>query len=1003
MGRVTATVRDGQLVWQEQGTVRRLAVGSLGWFDWLAEAHCFGFVGAGGSFTAHRERYQRGGWYWRAYRRVHGRLRRCYLGKPAALTLARLEAAASALNQPDGQNAASPEQPRAAQPVQTGPQRSQGAHRAAGSLGQLSPVKFGPPRPQATLLQRPALLGLLDAATQLPLTLLAAPAGYGKTTLLAEWYRRAESQRALVWLTLDADDDHPQRFWQSLLQAFWARYPGALAVPPADAPAADVLLHALTGIPHSVTLILDDIHLIRHPGVHTGLAVLLERLPPQAHLVLSGRAVPPLPLARMRLRGQLAGLGAAELRFSADEVARFCTLMRLDLGSDLLAVLAGRSEGWPGGLRLLAEGLRDRPHTAKELAQQVEQHPHIAAFFAEEVLEPLPAPLQQFLCETAILERLSGPLCDAMTGRNDGAVLLEQLHNANLFLSVVDGAPGCYRFHPLFAAFLRARLEHSQPVARQRLHRAASDWYACHDAPCEAIGHAVAGLAYDSAARLIAAHAPRLLAAGQTALLLEWLNALPGPLVSTQVRLSLIHVWTLLLSGRWDGLEARLRSVAQQWPLAGEPSGEAAPELLALRAVLELGRGDTTAASEAAEQASLQLPPDDALLRGMLAMIGSAAARANGDDRLAQRLLADARLLGMASQASALALLALSHQAQLLAVQGRLEAAAVAYRHVLDLAEPQPAHAAARGMAAVGLAGLAYERNDLTGAAAYARQGLADGELAGTPELLVLGHFLLALVAQAQGEPDRARAMLDAGEAALWGRSVAPQITLYLHAGRAALALAQGDSAAAAAWLHGYTRHTSAHLHSQSDRIQVLMARVLLAQGRAEEAGTLLEQVRTTAEQTGRRGILPPLLVTAALACQARNLPEQAQALLEQALTLAAPEGYLRSFLEAGPALVPLLAEALARGVTPAYTHRLLLACAGHSPESERQTRTRLLTERERAVLRLLAGGAANQQIANELCISLSTVKKHLGAIFAKLGVATRTQAAARARLLELV
>lgn len=988
MQQVAAIVREGQLSWREQGATHTLAVGSLGWFDWLIEAHSFRFVGAGGSFTAHRERYQRGGWYWRAYRRQNGRLWRCYLGKPAALTLARLEEAARTLARP------------ANKPIPAvAPQHRKAGHHTNDTDERWPDVRFAPPRPVPGLIMRHDLLGLLDTITR-PLTLLIAPTGYGKTTLLAQWYRAAAAQRALVWLTLDPDDNSPQRFWQTLLQALQAHYPGLTPAPKSQP--LDRLLRALTDIPHPVTLILDDYHQIRDPGVHTDVTRLLDRLPPQARLVLSGRGEPPLPLARLRLRDLLAELRTTELRFGSDEVMDLCTNLRLELVPNEQAVLIERCEGWIGGLRLIAEGLRDPALAGMGMAALLEQHPSIDALFAEEVFGPLPTALQQFLCTVSLLDQLSGPLCDTVTVRQDSAALLEQLHRTGLFLNLVEGAPGHYRLHPRFAAFLRRQLDRTQPNARQQLHRVASDWYALHNVPDQAIRHAIAGQNHDCAARLIVAHAPRLLADGQTAPLLEWLAALPDTLVCEQLRLSLIHVWALLLSGRWDGLEARLHGVAKQWLRSDTPNAPQPPELLALRAVLDLGRGDAAAAAEAANQATRLLPPNDALLSGALAMVGSAAARALGDDRLAQRLLADAHLLGMSSQANALALLALSHQAQLLAVQGLLSAAEVAYRRVYALAEPQPAHTAAHGMAALGLAGLAYERDELVAAADYARQGIADGQRAGTPELLVLGHSLLAQIAQAQGEPDRARAMLDASEAALWGRPIAPHTLLALYVGRAALALHQGDSTAAAAWMHGYEHQINAHLPSQSDRAHLMMARVLLAQGRPEQASTLLEQMRTDALRTGRQGILPPLLICLALAYQARGLSEQAQAYLEHALTLAAPAGYLRSFLEAGPALVPLLVEAQARGVTPTYARRLLIACTGRSPNNARPARARLLTEREKTVLRLLIDGAANQQIANQLCISLSTVKKHLGAIFAKLGVSSRTQAIARARLLEL-
>jgi ATP/maltotriose-dependent transcriptional regulator MalT len=508
-----------------------LAVGSPAWFAWLAAptTRSFAFHGAVSTFTARKEERQRGSAYWSAYRSIAGRVRKTYLGTATALTQERLETAAATLSAATTASATVPA-PTAPQGVPTGP---------------LLQTKLFIPRPRPQLVSRERLAEQLTVSLRHKLVVITGPAGAGKTTLMTAWYDDQTTPRTpLVWLTLDESDNDPVRFWRYLCAALEGVAPG-VSVTILELLGAtrqfgsDALVIALSNLllalPHELILVLDDYHLITEPGLHQTLGLLIERGPPQLHLVLIGRAEPPLPLARLRARGDLAEIRANDLRFTASEVGTLINeRLNLDLADDLVATLAERTEGWAVGLHLAALALRNQPPPARAafVITFGGSHRYIGDYLLEEVLHGQSTAIQEFLLQTALLGRLCGPLCDAIVqpaaaapGASSG--ILEQLERAGLFLVPLDEERTWYRYHRLFAELLRKRLHQQQPELVPELYRRASDWFAAADLFDEAIEYALAARDMTFAASLIerAAHATTIRNEHQT--ILRWLTQLP--------------------------------------------------------------------------------------------------------------------------------------------------------------------------------------------------------------------------------------------------------------------------------------------------------------------------------------------------------------------------------------------------------------------------------------------------------------------------------------------
>jgi ATP/maltotriose-dependent transcriptional regulator MalT len=886
-------------------------------------------------------------------------------------------------------------------------------------------TKMTIPRLRPGRIDRPRLLRQLHAATSRELVLVCAPAGFGKSTLLADWVR--SDPRPVAWLSLDEGDNDPVRFWRHVAAALDTVRPGVagdLVGPGTSSVQAVVtmLVNDLAEATEDLLLVVDDYHVIHSPEVHRSVEFLVEHLPSTLRLVVAGRSDPPLPLARLRARGQLAELRAADLRFTFGETAALLGVAAgQELSPQLVAALGERTEGWVAGLQLAALSLRGRADVTQFVAEFSGSHRYVLDYLTEEVLDRQTAEIRTFLLETAVLERLCGPLCDAVLGRRDSQRLLEAVERDNLFLLPLDGERRWWRYHHLFADLLRARLSYEDPDRVVVLHRAAADWYERHGLPDDAIWHALAAGDADAAARIVEIYLEeQLWRRNEGATLTRWLTALPRATLQRRPRLVLGEAIVGVLGGVLDEVEALLAVVEE----AGEgppyrPSVERRVSVLSnvaacvalCRADLARAHGDPVREVEHARATLVRAEERDELLRAMaryhLAENDWLAGRLDAAEREMTALLAE-----WSGSDQWLVLQRVGFDLGLVQhARGRLEEALRTYR-TLE-ARTDSAASAVAGMSLVGVARVLYERDELVEAAATAAAGVERCRRLAYAPPLVNGLTVLARIRMSTGDAAGALAALEEAE------SVMPGVRdrrLLLGTRRAELAIARGDLAAAAAWVRDQgLRADDPPSYARHGEYRVL-ARLLIAEGDPDAAVGLLARWRALARAQDAGALVIAVQALAALAHAARGDEPAALAALEEALTLAAPEGWVRVFVDEGAPLAALL-RALMAGrrldtVPREYLARLAAAFARQGtpvlPEARPGAVTvaglvEPLSPREREVLALLALGRPNRAIGAELFIGLDTVKRHVSHIFAKLGVANRTEAVARARALGLL
>jgi LuxR family maltose regulon positive regulatory protein len=868
---------------------------------------------------------------------------------------------------------------------------------------------------------------LLEDGREARLMLVSAPAGFGKTTLLVEWLAgSAADERAVAWLSLDPRDNDPAVFWAYLATAIEAAAPGigASALAVLQAPGASTesalaaLLNDLGDFASGFVVILDDYHVIESGAVNDGMTFILEHLPAGVHLVIAGRADPSLPLAKLRSRGELVEIRAADLRFTDPESAVYLnTGMGLELDEADVATLAARTEGWIAALQMAAVAMRGREDVSSFITDFAGDDRYIVDYLLEEVLQRQSATVRDFLLGTSILGRLNGPLCDAVTGQDGGRATLESLDRSNLFVVALDDRRQWYRYHHLFADVLRARLLDEQPDRVAELHLRASAWLEEDGDRAEAIRHSMAAGDFVRAADLVELALSASRKDRQEATLRSWLEALPPEAIREKPVLSLAMAGALLANGELAGVEEQLANTEAWLSTADETD----PEVRGLRSALTVYRaaqsnalGDADASMAFARRALDLVDKDDHIGQGAAAGLLALAHWSRGDLEDAHDLWAGAvtslQKAGHLSDAIGCSMAVADIRIQ----QGGLTEAMGVYAWGLELSAAQDSVLRGTADMHVGMSELFLQRGDLDSASRHLLASEELGEDAGLPQNRYRSKVAMALVREAEGDPGAALDLLDEARHLYVGDfypDVRPVAAL-----RARTLLALGRTLEALDWVRDRALSTDDELSYVREFEHITLARIRMAQAVGDktaeplrDASRLLERLLVAAKEGGRLGSVIEILVLQALARKSSGQIDSAVTTLREAVALGEHELYVRAFTSNGAILVPLLRGLIKAPGAPRHARRLLAVLnkskpnAASSPGSGTRELIEPLSGRELDVLQLLDTALTGPAIARELVVSLNTVRSHTKSIFAKFGVNNRREAVSRARDLGLL
>lgn len=893
---------------------------------------------------------------------------------------------------------------------------------------------------------RPHLIQKLNQGLKSKLTLVAAPAGFGKTSLLSEWVH--QSAQRIAWLSLDKDDNDLARFLlyviaaiQEIDERFGLELQTSLQAP--QPPPIEILLTMLVNeidtIEDDFYLVLDDYQVIKTPAIHNALNFILNHAPPHMHLIIASRADPFLPLPRFRARGQMIELRADDVRFTPRETAAYLNhVMGLGLSADHIASLQKRTEGWIAGLHLAALSMKGMENPAQFISTLIGDDRYIIDYLVDKVLAQRPSGTKEFLLKTSILERMNAPLCDAVTGQGNSKETLSALDQANLFIVPLDNRRHWYRYHRLFADLLRQRLDESYPPSEITcLHQLASRWYEQNDHLFKSIEHSLAAEDYKNATRLIERGSVQIFATSQLVTLTRIWDQIPQEHLLNQPKLCMIFSWAWLATGHPNeadaclqlverSIGARVKDLSAENKTGDDLSPEvhgALVEISVVRAQIAINQGDIAKALKLS-QLALPLLDDEkgpylynhpVVSRTVVNFSLGLAHEFMGELDAAEDALTEALDLGKEQGNFHIVSVAYGHLAKIHRIRGQIQSAEqLCKQGLLDLTEMAGGRTPMSGLLFSELGLIQYEQNDLKLAQDSFQEAINVAKPWAFWEGLIPAYSGLARVRQAQGDTEGAFEALDELESL--GKMSPEHVMPIVKSSRARLWASEGHLTDALDWVHAVGIDVGDEISYPQEGDFILFTRILIAAKRWDEADRLMGRLVTAAETGKRNGRLIELLVLKAILLEAQSKREEALEVITRALELGEPNGYIRTFLDEGAAMVELLNRALSRGIEPDYVKVLLTVFRSETKHERRGTTdgdasivlppsplVEPLSDRELEVLRLLKTELSGPEIARELTIALSTMRTHTRNIFSKLNVSNRRAAVRRAEELELL
>jgi LuxR family maltose regulon positive regulatory protein len=877
-------------------------------------------------------------------------------------------------------------------------------------------TKLFAPSIRSDHVNRPRLIAQINKGLDKALVLISAPAGYGKTTLVCSWLH--ETNTPSTWISLDEGDNDPIHFLQYLLAALQKVIPtiqaemiSTLRGPTSFESLLSTLINEISEIKAAFILVLDDFHVLHAQPVLDFLGSLIENAPSSMHVILISRTDPLLPLSHLRVRNKLVEIRADQLRFTRDEIDIFLSkVMTLELATADITALQVRTEGWIAGIQLAALSMQSCEDIHAFITAFAGSHHYIIDYLTEEVLKRLPDKTSTFLLHTSILSRMCGPLCDAIVepdpnGHVNGQQILEELEHKNLFLVSLDDKRYWYRYHHLFSDVLNRYLENLHPDLPSKLHKRASQWFEQNGYIPEAIDHALLAGDQDQATRLIEQNGVLLLIRGEVMAVLKWITGVE-PYSQTHPWLYILKAWAYALSGDLERVDGMLNK-AEVLISALESSQEVKimqGTIASARAHQANLMGDAHKAADFARQAIAVLPDADLVSLSLRAvatsLLGDATSMTGDLEEAKQAYIESAQICQLAGDVH-LTIVVNSNLANILVAQGILRQAARIYSDTLSLAtRPDGQKALIAGRLLVELSQVYYEWNQLESALQYAQQSLNLCRQWGNMDLQAVGYAQLARLECIFSHPEEMQAAYQAAEQLVNGYDLAPRYSLWVISVLARLQIQQGNLEGAFYLVQKTGIDVDSSIGESEipylfESMYLLLLRLFLAQRKYDQALELSQRLLHQAEAGNRIGRVIEILVLQALVYHGKNCKEQALAVLDRAIMLAQPEGYVRVFLDEGEPLVKLLFSAKVHHVGGSYLSKLLSHASTDSSQDLPKTQLLIepLTKRELELLKLIEQGCTNQDIADTLVISIPTVKRHISNIYSKLGAKSRTQA----------